>query len=50
MEMRIDGTCSILDDDCPEKNLDDCRYCQLHSVVEDYRQRVYRMQEAESEG
>ena len=39
-----DGTCSILNDTCPEKNIMDCRYCQLHSVVEDYRDRVYRKQ------
>lgn len=45
MEMRSDGTCSILNDDCPEKKLTDCRDCQLHCVVEDYRNRVYRMQE-----
>lgn len=45
MEKMTDGTCSILNDTCPEKNIMDCRYCQLHSVVEDYRDRVYRMQE-----
>lgn len=43
------GICSILNDDCPEKNLDDCRYCQLHLVVEDYRQRVWKMQEESEE-
>lgn len=45
MEKMTDGTCSILNDTCPEKNIMDCRYCQLHSVVEDYRDRVYRKQE-----
>lgn len=49
MEMRNDRTCSILNDDCPEKNLDDCGYCQLHSVVEYYRHRVYVMQEESEE-
>lgn len=49
MEMRSDGTCRILNDDCPEKNITDCRDCQLHNVVEDYRNRVCWMQE-ESEG
>lgn len=44
MEKMTDGTCSILNDTCPEKNIMDCRYCQLHSVVEDYRDRVYRKQ------
>lgn len=48
MEMRTDGTCSILNDDCPEINITDCRECQLHSVVDDYRNRVYRMQEEEA--
>ena len=45
MEMRSDGTCSILNDDCPEKKITDCRDCQLHGGVEDYRNRTYRMQE-----
>lgn len=45
MEKMTDGTCSILNDTCLEKNIMDCRYCQLHSVVEDYRDRVYRKQE-----
>lgn len=45
MEKMTDGTCSILNDTCPEKNNTDCRYCQLYSVVEDYRDRAYRMQE-----
>ena len=49
MEMRNDRTCSILNDDCPEKNLGDCGYCQLHSVVEYYRHRVYVMQEESEE-
>ena len=49
MEMRSDGTCSILNDDCPEKKITDCRDCQLHSVFEDYRNRVYRMQEESEE-
>lgn len=49
MEKMTDGTCSILNDDCPEKNITDCRYCQLHSVVEDYRDRAYRMQEEKME-
>lgn len=49
MEMRSDGTCSILNDYCPEKKITDCRDCQLHCVVEDYRNRVYRMQEESEE-
>ena len=44
MEMRSDGTCSILNDDCPEEKITDCRDCQLHCVFEDYRNRVYRLQ------
>ena len=48
MEMRNDGTCRILNDDCPEINLTDCRECQLHSVFDDYMQRVYRLQEEEA--
>ena len=48
MEMRADGTCSILNDDCPEVNITDCRECALHSMVDDYRNRVYRMQEEEA--
>ncbi len=49
MEKMTDGTCSILNDTCPEKNIMDCRYCKLHSVVEDYRDRVYRKQEENDE-
>lgn len=49
MEMRNDGTCSILNEDCPEKKLTDCRECQLHCVFEDYRNRAYRMQEESEE-
>lgn len=49
MEMRSDGMCSILNDDCPEKGITDCRYCQLHCVFEDYRNRTYRMQEESEE-
>ena len=49
MEMRSDGTCSILNDDCPEKKIADCRDCQLHSVFDDYKNRVYRMQEESEE-
>lgn len=45
MKMRSDGTCSILNDDCPEKEITDCRDCKLHSVFEDYRDMTYRMQE-----
>lgn len=49
MEMRSDGTCSILNDDCPEKKFTDCKDCQLHCVFEDYRNRTYRMQEESEE-
>ena len=47
MEMRADGTCSILNDECPEINCNDCRECQLHSVFDDYMNRGFRMQEEE---
>lgn len=40
MEMRADGTCSILNDDCPEVNITDCRECQLYQTVEDYREKI----------
>ena len=49
MEMRSDGMCSILNDDFQEKKITDCRDCQLHCVVEDYRNRVYRMQKESEE-
>ena len=50
MEMRSDGTCSILNDDCPEECIRDCRECQLHSVFNDYKERVYRLQEEKAGG
>lgn len=37
--------CKDFEEICPEKELEDCRWCQLHSVFEDYRQKVYKMQE-----
>lgn len=43
MEMKSNGMCSILNDECPEKKITDCRDCQLHCVFEEYRNRTYRM-------
>lgn len=40
MKLKRDGTCSILNDDCPEKNAD-CKQCNLNSVFQDYQKKIY---------
>lgn len=47
MEMRSDGTCSILNDDCPEKKITDCKDCQLAGDCRRHR-RILRKLQTES--
>ena len=49
MEMRADGTCSILNNDCPETTLVDCKDCRLHQTVEEYKEKAEILQELRKE-
>lgn len=45
--MRVPKQCWILEDDCPIE--DECRFCQLYVVVNDFKEKARVKREGEDE-